>query len=119
MPPDQLAALREQRALIARHLAWLDGQIAAATPSSNDTPGADTEPAIVSSSAIPSAPATAPAVEDRIALAHERADAIIREHSAVDRFDPSATRRGCIFTALAVFTFGCAVLLLIYFIGYR
>ena len=78
---DRLQELRRQRALVQQHLAWLDAEIAAATPSTalptEGTAAADPAPAD------PALPATP---EEAEALAQARAEAANA---------PAAAKRGC------------------------
>ncbi len=78
---DRLQELRRQRALVQQHLAWLDAEIAAATPSAAvpNEGAAPTDPA----PAVPAPPATP---EEAEALAQARAEAANA---------PAAAKRGC------------------------
>ncbi len=117
MPPDRLSTLLRQRALLSQHLAWLDAEIASAhgeTPDTQTTaippssgltaanvsigPGGN-EKAQVSFTETPT-PALAVGAEDSVSLANQKADQIIASYSTADRFDPSATKRGCILLAI-------------------
>ena len=128
MSNDRLDALRRQRALVAQHLAWLDAEIAAANgaPAPVFPPLDGPAPA----SLPPAPPAlpvradntdqTPPAAEpDKLALANARATEILEQYAATDRFNPETTRRGCLLFAVAVFLFGVAAVLAVYFFRYR
>lgn len=135
MSPDRLEALRRQRALVAQHLAWLDSEIAAAAPTapfvtnlvtnpSPPAPGPVPAPASPSPSS-PPAPAIALSTDptrepapEALAAANARADEIIAQHAATDRFDPQSTRRGCILLASAVFLLGLAGAMFAYLLYY-
>ncbi len=135
MPNDRLDALRRQRTLVAQHLAWLDAEIAAADgaagPAREDEPQpvapeaaapviARRPPALPPQPPKNAGPATpASSDEEKLAVANARANAILEEYAVTDRFDPAATRRGCLLFAVAVFLFGVAGLLAIYFFRYR
>ena len=117
MPPDRLSTLLRQRALLSQHLAWLDAEIASAhgeTPFTQTTaipnpsvlPVASTsigtggnEQAQVSFTESPT-PALSVGAEDSVSLANQKADQIIASYSTADRFDPAATKRGCILLAI-------------------
>lgn len=108
MTPDRLKALQHQRMVVAQHLAWLDAEIADA---GMPTPADET--------AAPAAASTPPpAADDPRAQAEARADEILAEYAATDRFDPASARRGCIQLTLAVFALGALCLLGIYFWRY-
>lgn len=78
---DRLQELRRQRALVQQHLAWLDAEIAAATPSA-------TLPASDAAAADPAPEALAPPAtpEEPEALAQARAEAVNA---------PAQAKRGC------------------------
>lgn len=123
MSSARLAELLRQRALVSQHLAWLDAEIVAASDPAAPTaavvpatPPAAAAPVLAApASAIAElraelSPSTAPdaSPDEAVALANQRADEIIARHSAEDRFDPDATRRGCILFAVFV---GCLLVL--------
>lgn len=130
MPPDRLDALRRQRALVAQHLAWLDSEIAAAgptpapippiTPVAANATTADTLPVPTIAATPVQVSALGPQpTEDALAAANARADEIIAQHAATDRFDPHSTRRGCILLASAVFLLGLAGAMFAYLLYYN
>lgn len=159
MPDERLAELLRQRALLSRHVAWLDAEIARASGAApeqdratGDTPNVDTPaplfpsaaPVVARATPVPVVdstlkPLAAPItnspvtsgetggaatpeeepVSDAVALANKRADEIIAKYSAVDKFDPDATRRGCLMLTIGVFLIGTAILIGIYLLNYR
>jgi hypothetical protein len=144
MTPERIDALRRQRALVAGHLAWLDSELAAATgagappgpEATNPIPLSAPPPAAPSASVAPPpvVPGTtttepvgaaeadevnAPESEDKLANANARANAILEQYAATDRFNPEATRRGCILSAIAALLFGITALMVIYLVRYR
>ena len=132
MLPDRLEALRRQRALVAQHLAWLDSEIAASSPSIAPTtlPAPITAPifpaarasSVESSAPAPVASVTLPIPEptpEALAVANARADDIIAQHAASDRFDPKSAKRGCILLASAVFLLGLAGAMFAYLLYYN
>ena len=133
MSNDRLDALRRQRALVAQHLAWLDAEISAAgEPGPAPAAGPEESPAPAAPAAPPpplpprppaaaaeAAEAPPAADEEKLAVANARAAEILERYAATDRFDPQATRRGCLLFAIAVFLFGVAGLLAVYFFRYR
>jgi hypothetical protein len=146
MPDERLAELLRQRALLSQHVAWLDAEIARVSnpgsagfqPAPESIPPAPKAPLVVSAPATPapasavlavtaiSIPHTGPVadtdaepVPEAVALANKRADEIIANYAATDRFDPESTRRGCILLASAVFLIGAATLIGIYLLNYR
>lgn len=126
MPPDRLAELRRQRALVAQHLAWIDAELTAAGAGQAPSPVVEPVPA---ASAAPSAepppqpPAAVPApaapqADPGIALANTRADEIIEKYRATEALDPQAARRGCLTLFGAAFALAGFVLLAIYYFRY-
>lgn len=129
MPPDRLAELRRQRALVAQHLAWIDAELTAA--GAGRAPAATERPAEVGAElagleglpnpaapAAPEAPASAEAADPVLALANARADEIIEKYRATEALDPNEAKRGCIVLFAAFFVLGAAALLAIYYFGY-
>ena len=137
MPAERLAELLRQRALLSRHLAWLDAEIAQAS-----SPGsAGFQPAPIKTPPAPSAPAPAPVpapiataaptsplppdapdaepVSEAVAVANKRADEIIARYAATDSFNPDSTRRGCLLISICIFLIGASVLVGIYLLNYR
>ena len=107
MDSEQLAELRRQRELVARHLAWLDGEIVRL--------GAGSPP----SSAAPTPVAVDPAAADQLT------QAVAREVQATEGYSPDPTssardaRRGCLWLAVLVLIVGALGLAAIYFVRYR
>jgi hypothetical protein len=93
---DRPAELRRQRALIAEHLAWLDREIARATPAASpapDSPAPTTPP-------LPSAPAPLPPPPE---LKNLEADAILDRYRTEERSLKDDVRKGCfLYCAAAV-----------------
>jgi hypothetical protein len=129
MPPDRLAELRRQRALVAQHLAWIDAELTAAgagkpPPAVERTSSLDGARAAVNADAgadTPAAAADAPAeepIDPVLALANARADEIIEKYRATEALDPNAAKRGCLVLCGALFVLGGATLLAIYYFGY-
>lgn len=125
MSSPSLAELLRQRALVSQHLAWLDAKIASASESSALATETPPSPPASPTIALPAPestggtvggelPATTPEnepteiVSEAVALANQRADEIIAQHGQTDRFDPAATRRGCILFAVFI---GCLLVL--------
>lgn len=144
MPDDRLAELLRQRALLSQHLAWLDSEIAKASGAPlPSVPQAIPLPAIPPEAAVPPAvvlpisgiaPAATPATtltevslpaepaepqSEAVIQANKRADEIIANYSATDRFDPNEAKRGCIVLAAGVFVIGATILIGIYLFNYR
>jgi hypothetical protein len=145
MTPERIEALRRQRALVAGHLAWLDSELAAAGDAAPAPRGCETTDPLPIPGPPPSAPSSsvaplsvvtgttetepvgaaktdasnAPESEDKLADANARANAILEQYAATDRFNPEATRRGCILSAIAALLFGITAVMVIYLIRYR
>jgi hypothetical protein len=117
---DRLQELLQQRALIREHLAWLEGEIAAAsgksaTPENTAWPA----PAPVSPAAATSAPASvssAPAFHPRHSPSKEDPDAMIARLAAAEKTTPVPTKKGCwiVFVSGLIF-FGVAAWVLLRF----
>jgi hypothetical protein len=123
MPDERLAELLRQRALLSRHVAWLDAEIARAgapgdvgiQPAPSKQPPPPSVPAAISAPSIPEPEAEPEAV----ALANKRADEIIARYAATDSFNPDSTRRGCLLISISLFLIGASVLVGIYLLNYR
>jgi hypothetical protein len=128
MPPDRLAELRRQRALVAQHLAWIDAELTAA--GAGKPPAAAERPAAASTElsgleglpnpaapAAPVEPEAAQAADPVLALANARADEIIEKYRATDALDPNVAKRGCLVLFVAFFVLGVLALLAIYHFG--
>ncbi|MEN9841422.1 MAG: hypothetical protein RL376_1222 [Verrucomicrobiota bacterium] len=131
MAQERLSSLLRQRALLTQHLAWLDAEIAdaqGAPPAAPYTPPTlpstpDKSPAPAPVPAVPVSPPVnvepAPVEPDPVNLANQRADQIIASYSAVDRFDPSATKRGCIALAAGALFIMFGIFAVWYFFRYN
>lgn len=126
MPPDRLAELRRQRALVAQHLAWIDAELTAAGAGQTAAKAPATAPAPNETSAtVDPAPlhaeVPAPVAEEldpAVVLANARADEIIEKYRATEALDPAATKRGCLVLFGALFVLVGAAVLAIYYFGY-
>ncbi len=135
MSQERLSTLLRQRALLSQHLAWLDTEIASAN---GEIVPAPTTPADTLQTAIPvnsadvfSVPTKSPlpsvtpnpplslAEDDPVSLANKKADQIIASYSMADRFDPSATKRGCIALAVGAGLILVGIFAVWYFVHYR
>lgn len=144
MPDDRLSELLSQRALLSRHIAWLDAEIARAStagsvsfqPAPENIQSAPKKEASPSPTPLPVVPAISPGVPvgpetspipetepeqvpEAVALANKRADEIIANYAATDSFNPESTRRSCLLLAIGVFLIGTAALIGIYLFNYR
>lgn len=88
---DRLAELRRQRTLVQQHLAWLDGEIAAAEKF--PAPAAATLPA----STAPTRASTAPGIPPA------DADALLARYAEEERTKPGQVKRGCWIAFLILF----------------
>lgn len=132
MSQERLTHLLRQRALLSQHLAWLDTEIASAhgeiipapTDKTSTAVPVDGDNAIFvkTKSPLPS-PASNPrpplAEDDPASLANKKADQIIASYSMADRFDPSATKRGCIAIAVGAGLILVGIFAVWYFVHYR
>jgi hypothetical protein len=59
------------------------------------------------------------AEDDPVSLANKKADQIIASYSTADRFDPSATKRGCIALAVGAGLILVGIFAIWYFVHYR
>jgi hypothetical protein len=137
MPDERLAELLRQRALLSQHVAWLDAEIARASgaigsvgvqspptkplppPAQPIAPAAPAEIAIAAADKVPAAEPAPEPVSEAVVLANKRADEIIAQYAATDRFNPESTRRSCLLLAIAAFLIGTATLIGIYLFNYR
>jgi hypothetical protein len=83
----ELEDLRRQRALVAAHLAWLDGRIEAAS--------GPRAPAPAAGSPVPAATVDA--------VAHAAAEEAFERLQESERTDTAALKRGCLVTFVAAF----------------
>src|SRR4051812_44445051 len=111
---DRLQELLQQRALIKEHLAWLEGEISAASgrPAASEVrerfpPALSPAAATASTPAQRSAPRF-PASTGTVAPlpARDESDALIAEFAAQEKTSPVPTKKGC-------WIFFCAALLLV------
>ena len=114
------------RAAIESQLITQEGARGTAGPVSADL-SARAGPPTMTPAAVPAEASAGTAVqppekaveEEKLASANARADAILEEYAATDRLDPDAARRSCLLLAVALFLFGVAGLLAVYFFRYR
>ena len=122
---DRLQELLQQRALIKEHLAWIEGEITAASGRPLASPMAaiapSSPPPESPTPALPLAPRPAPSTFPATVVsppqARDEHDALIARLAAAEEKPPMPTKRGCwIFFAVTIVALaGAAWLLLRYF----
>jgi len=105
--PDPIDELRQQRALVAAHLAWLDKQIAAAAGE-------------VPPQAAPPPPASPPNAGTTIeADANVEAEAIIAQYRDEAASSPVEIKRGCLLAFAILMTLTIGGVFAVYWFRYR
>lgn len=118
--PDRLAELVRQRALVQEHLAWLDREIAQATPAPvAPAPAAPPVPVPLPAPAVSEA-GPAHVAESRPAMAEAAADEIIERYRPSPGSVRTEVRKGCLLYFVAAFVLlGLGTALLYFAIGSR
>jgi hypothetical protein len=117
-PPDRLAELQRQRALVQQHLAWLDREIDAAgahAAPSTPAPAAFATPKPFTAPAPFPAPALARPLRP-VAIPDTDAEAIIRQYQSDPKSLTNDVRRGCLLYAAGAFALLTALVFGLYFL---
>lgn len=109
--PERLSELQRQRALVQAHLAWLDGEIAAAAGRAEPT--VPLPPAATPAAPDPAAAARpAPPPDPAAGTTEAEADALLKQYGHDPAATTSAVKRGCWIVFVGAFVaLGGAILL--------